>query len=159
MLRMAHEDCNDRIVITGSDHAGFEAKSHVIDYLDHRGFSVLDLGTHSSDPVDYPDYGVAVAKAVTERKNATGIIICGTGIGISIAANKVKGARAALCTTPFHAEMARKHNDANILAMGARTSTVSEMEAIMDTWFATSFEGGRHQKRVNKIHELTENIR
>ncbi|MFA7194534.1 MAG: ribose 5-phosphate isomerase B [Candidatus Neomarinimicrobiota bacterium] len=153
---MAHEDRHDRIVIIGSDHAGYEAKSHVIDYVRHLGFEVLDLGTHSTASVDYPDYGVAVARALSGRNDASGIVICGTGIGISIAANKVKGARAALCTTPFHAEMARKHNNANILAMGARTTTIPEMEAIIDAWFANSFEGGRHLNRVNKIHSLTE---
>ncbi len=156
---MVAEDRHDRIVILGSDHAGFEAKSRIIDYLEKRGFRLLDLGTFSTDSVDYPDYGFAVAKAVTERDKACGIIICGTGIGISISANKVKGARAALCCTPFHAEMARKHNDANILAMGARITSYPEMEAILDSWFATSFEGGRHQGRVNKIHELAENTR
>jgi ribose 5-phosphate isomerase B len=149
---MAGQNRHDRIVIVGSDHAGYQAKSHVIDYVSRMGFEVLDLGTDSEASADYPDYGAAVAKAVTERDNATGIVICGTGIGISIAANKVDGARAALCTTPFHAEMARRHNDANILAMGARTTTLPEMEAILDAWFHYDFEGGRHQKRIDKIH-------
>ena len=153
---MDHPDSNRRVVIFGSDHAGFKAKSHVIDYVKRRGYSVLDLGTYSNKSVDYPEYGVAVAKAIQKDKQASGIIICGTGIGISISANKVKGARAALCTTPLHAEMARKHNDANILAMGARTTSFSEMEAIIDIWFSTDFEGGRHQHRVDKIHSLTE---
>ncbi len=142
----------------GSDHAGFEAKQHIIDYIREKGYaeSVTDLGTHSDKRVDYPDYGVAVAKAVTGHKNAFGIVICGTGIGISIAANKVPGARAALCTSPLHAEMARKHNDANILALGGRTTPLPEMESITDTWFRTEFEGGRHRRRVEKIHALTE---
>lgn len=152
---MVNTHRNRRIVIVGSDHAGFEAKIFVIDYLKRNGFEVIDLGTHSDKSVDYPDYGVAVAKALRNHDRASGIILCGTGIGISIAANKVEGARAALCTTPFHAEMARKHNDANILAMGGRTTTQQEMEAIMDVWFATDFEGGRHQQRIEKIHTLT----
>lgn len=154
---MDRKDRHDRIVIVGSDHAGYQAKSHVIDYVRRMGFEVLDLGTYSEESADYPDYGVAVAKAVTERTDATGIVICGTGIGISIAANKVKGARAALCTTPFHAEMARKHNNANILAMGARTTSLGEMESIIDAWFRFDFEGGRHERRVSKIHSLIEN--
>ena len=152
---MDNKNRDRRIVITGSDHAGFEAKSFVIDYLRQRDFEVIDMGVYSPESADYPDYGVAVAKALQENKEATGIVICGTGIGISISANKVKGARAALCTTPFHAEMARKHNNANILAMGGRTTRTEEMEAIMDVWFATDFEGGRHQRRVEKIHSLT----
>lgn len=119
------------------------------------GYSVIDKGCFSESSVDYPDYGVAVGKAVAETPGSQGIIICGTGIGISIAANKVKDIRAALCTTPLHAEMARKHNDANILAMGARTSSIEDMEKIIDVWFATEFEAGRHQKRVDKIHSLT----
>jgi ribose 5-phosphate isomerase B len=124
------QDSNRRIIYIGSDHAGFEAKSHVIDYVSNMGYSVIDKGTYSQDSVDYPDYGVAVAKKVSEDTQSQGIIICGTGIGISISANKVNGIRAALCTTPLHAEMARKHNDANILAMGARMTTLKDMDAI-----------------------------
>lgn len=155
---MVRQNRNRRVVIIGSDHAGFEAKNHIVDYLREKGYaeSVIDLGTHSSDRVDYPDYGVAVAKALHDHQHAFGIVLCGTGIGISISANKVKGARAALCTTPFHAEMARKHNDANILALGGRTSTLPEMESIIDVWFNTEFEAGRHQRRVDRIHSLTE---
>jgi ribose 5-phosphate isomerase B len=153
---MDNKNRDRRIVIIGSDHAGFEAKSFIIDYLKRSGFEVVDLGVYSGESADYPDYGVAVAKALQEHELATGIVICGTGIGISISANKVKGARAALCCTPFHAEMARKHNNANILAMGARTTSTDEMGAIMDAWFATDFEGGRHLRRVEKIHSLTE---
>ena len=155
---MAGTDCNRRIVFIGADHAGFAAKTHATGYLREKGYAetVRDMGTDTEERSDYPDYGVAVAKAVTAEKDALGIVICGTGIGISIAANKVRGARAALCTTPVHAEMARKHNDANILALGGRTSTFSEIEAIIDVFFCTDFEGGRHQRRVNKIHSLTE---
>jgi ribose 5-phosphate isomerase B len=147
---------NSRIIYIGSDHAGFQAKSHVIDYVNNMGYSVMDKGTYSEESVDYPDFGIAVGKAVVSTPGSQGIIICGTGIGISIAANKVNGVRAALCTSPLHAEMARKHNDANILAMGARTTSLSEMDMIIDSWFKNEFEGGRHQLRVNKIHSLTE---
>ena len=153
---MDHENSNSRIVYIGSDHAGFEAKSHIIDLVSNMGYSVIDKGTFSPDPVDYPDYGVAVGKAVANDPGSSGIAICGTGIGISIAANKVKHIRAALCTTPLHAEMARKHNNANILAMGARMTKLKDMDAIIKTWFSTDFEGGRHQKRVEKIDSLTE---
>jgi ribose 5-phosphate isomerase B len=120
------------------------------------GYSVIDKGCFSEESVDYPDFGVAVGKAVVETPGSQGIIMCGTGIGISIAANKVKGVRAGLCTTPQHAEMTRRHNDANILAMGARMTSIEDMEKIIDAWFATEFEGGRHQLRVDKIHSLTE---
>lgn len=120
------------------------------------GYSVIDKGCFSEESVDYPDFGVAVGKAVVETPGSQGIIICGTGIGISIAANKVKGVRAALCTTPLHANLARQHNDANILAMGARMTSLEDMDKIIDAWFASKFEGGRHQRRVDKIHSLTE---
>ncbi len=153
---MDHENSKRKIVYIGSDHAGFEAKSHVIDFVNNMGYSVIDKGTFSPESVDYPDFGVAVGKAVANDPDTLGIIICGTGIGISIAANKIKNIRAALCTTPLHAEMARKHNNANILAMGARMTGLEEMDTIIDTWFSTDFEGGRHQKRVDKIHSLTE---
>lgn len=153
---MDHENSKHKIVYIGSDHAGFEAKSHIIDLVSNMGYSVIDKGTFSPESVDYPDFGVAVGKAVANAPDTLGIIICGTGIGISIAANKIKNIRAALCTTPLHAEMARKHNNANILAMGARMTGLEEMDAIIDTWFSTDFEGGRHQKRVDKIHSLTE---
>lgn len=153
---MDRKNSNGRIVYIGSDHAGYEAKSHVIDYVSNMGYSVIDKGTLSPESVDYPDFGVIVGKAVVEDPESTGIIICGTGIGISIAANKVKGVRAALCTTPLHAEMARKHNNANILSMGARMTSTQDMEAIIEAWFSNDFEGGRHQHRVDKIHSLTE---
>ena len=147
---------NRGIIYIGSDHAGFEVKSHVIDYVSNMGYSVIDKGTYSTDSVDYPDYGVAVGRAVVSDPGSMGIVICGTGIGISIAANKIKGIRAALCTTPFHAEMARKHNNANVLAMGARTTTFDEMKGIIDAWFSNEFEGGRHQRRVDKLDSINE---
>jgi len=151
-----HENSQRKIVYIGSDHAGFEAKSHIIDLVTNMGYSVIDKGTFSSESVDYPDFGVAVGKAVANDPGSSGIVICGTGIGISIAANKINSIRAALCTSPLHAEMARKHNNANILAMGARMTGLKEMDTIIKTWFSTDFEGGRHQKRVDKIHSLTE---
>ena len=153
---MDHKDCNGRIVYIGSDHAGYEAKSHVIDYVSNMGYFVIDKGTYSNESVDYPDFGHTVGKAVVSDPGSSGIVICGTGIGISIAANQVQGVRAALCTTPLHAEMAKKHNNANVLAMGGRITPFEDMKAIIDVWFASEFEGGRHQRRVDKIDSLTE---
>lgn len=153
---MDYKNRKNTIVVLGSDHAGYEAKSHVIQFLDDMGYSYLDKGTFSEDSVDYPDYGVAVGREVAKNPSACGIVICGSGIGISISANKVKGIRAALCTSEYHAEMARRHNDANVLAMGARVTPSEEMKKIMTMWFSTEFEGGRHAARVNKIHTLTE---
>jgi ribose 5-phosphate isomerase B len=143
------------IVYIGSDHAGYSIKKKTINYVKSLGYTVIDLGTDSEESVDYPDYGVKVARKVRETEGSCGIIFCGTGIGISIAANKIPGIRAALCTTEFHVEMARRHNDANILAMGARVSSFDDIKDMIKMWFATPFEGGRHQKRVKKIHLLT----
>ncbi len=152
---MDYTDRQSTIVYIGSDHAGFSAKQKTAEYVRSLGYTVRDLGTDSEESVDYPDYGVKVGNKVRKNKESCGIIFCGTGIGISIAANKVPGIRAALCTSPFHVEMARRHNDANILAMGARVSSFEEIKKMIDKWFATPFDGGRHEKRVKKIHSLT----
>jgi len=143
------------IVFLASDHGGYQGKAVAASELESMGIAFEDLGTDSEASVDYPDYGVAAARRVAENPGAFGIIFCGTGIGISIAANKIAGIRAALCTSEYHAEMARAHNDANILAMGARVSSEAEIRAMIRKWFATEFEGGRHQKRIEKIHNLT----
>ncbi len=139
------------LVAIGSDHAGFDAKSALIPYLESLGMEILDVGTHGTDSVDYPDFGHQVGKAVTGGKAERGIAICGTGIGISIAANKIKGVRAALCTSAEHAELSRRHNDANVLAMGARMTDIALMRKIIQVWFTTPFDGGRHEPRVKKI--------
>lgn len=139
------------LVAIGSDHAGYEAKQALIPYLKSLGLEINDLGTHSPDSVDYPDFGHQVGLAVSQGSAQRGIVVCGTGIGISIAANKIKGIRAALCTSVKHAELSRQHNDANVLAMGARMTDINLMKEIIKTWFGTSFEGGRHQTRVKKI--------
>ena len=131
-------------IAIGCDHAAFEEKENIKTYLVKKGYEVFDVGTNSNKSVDYPEFGHKVASMVTESAVNKGIVICGSGIGISIAANKVKGARAALCTTCKHAEMSRKHNDANILALGARMTDYDLLEKIVDVWLNTDFEGGRH---------------
>ena len=141
-------------IAIGSDHAAYNEKKEIINYLASKGLDVLDLGTNSGDSVDYPIFGQKVAKSVINNVSDRGIVICGTGIGISIAANRYKGIRAALCTTKIHAEMSRKHNDSNILALGVRTTELSQLKEIVDVWLNTDFEGGRHQDRINLIDEL-----
>ena len=141
-------------IAIASDHGGFGLKEHLKNFLEERGYKVVDLGTHSEDSVDYPVYGKACADAVISGVAEKGIVICGTGIGISIAANKGKGIRCALCTDIHMASMAKRHNDANILAMGGRTTDFETAEAITDMWLNTPFEGGRHQRRVDLLNDM-----
>jgi len=143
----------DRIVL-GSDHAGLALRAEAVRVAREGGFDVEDLGPFSSESVDYPDYAARVAAAVTSGSARLGILVCGTGIGMSIAANKVKGVRAAHCTTEFEARMARAHNDANILCMGERVIGLGLGGAIVAAFLAQAFEGGRHQRRVDKISAL-----
>ena len=141
-------------VAIGCDHAAYIEKKHLIVYLKSKlNVEVIDFGTLSEESVDYAEYGHMVGKCVSSGAADRGIVICGSGIGISIAANKIKGVRAALCTSVKHAEMSRKHNDANILAVGARFTPLKEIELILETWFKTEFEGGRHLIRINKIEQ------
>jgi len=135
----------------GTDHAGFEVKPFVIEYLQKKGIEVEDLGTYSSESVDYPDYAHKVAEAVLANPGTMGILICGSGIGMSLAANKHKGIRAALCHDHYTASMSRRHNNANILCFGARIVGKGEIESILEGWLNSEFEGGRHQRRVEKI--------
>ena len=135
----------------GTDHAGFEVKPFVIEYLQKKGIEVEDLGCYSNESVDYPDYAHRVAKAVLENPGSMGILICGSGIGMSLAANKHKGIRAALCHDYYTAQMARRHNNANILCFGARIVGKGVIESILEAWLTNEFEGGRHQRRVEKI--------
>ena len=138
-----------------SDHAGFGVKNHVVAYLQSKGIEVVDLGPDSTDRVDYPDFAQKVCSSVLLNKDEDkGILICGTGIGMSMAANKFDGIRAALCHDAYGAQMAREHNDANVLCMGERVSGVGVMENILDSWLSHSFEGGRHAGRVEKINLL-----
>mgnify|MGYP003974478779 CR=1 FL=1 len=141
-------------IAIGCDHAAFIEKQKILEFLKELGHTVIDLGTHDSESVNYPKYGHNVAKMVVENEVDKGIVICGSGIGISIAANKIKGARAALCTSIEHAEMSRKHNDSNILALGARMTDYTLIEKIISNWLKTEFEGGRHLDRINLI-EIT----
>jgi ribose 5-phosphate isomerase B len=141
-------------IIIGSDHAGFEAKQKLIAALKHAGHSVVDAGTDSPEPCDYPDFAAQVARAVASQEAQRGILLCGTGIGMAMAANKVPGVRAAVVTNEFTAEMSRRHNDANILCMGARVLPVPKLEELAKIFLASEFEGGRHAGRVDKIKKL-----
>ncbi len=142
------------MIAIGSDHAGYLLKADIIKFLEGKGLEVKDFGTNTCDSVDYPDYGQAVAEAVSSEECEKGIIICGTGIGISISANKVPGIRAAVCTDSYMAKMSRQHNDANILAIGERVVGPGVAFDIIETWLDTEFLGGRHQNRVNKISAI-----
>ncbi|MDO4392957.1 MAG: ribose 5-phosphate isomerase B [Bacillota bacterium] len=140
-------------IAVASDHGGYKLKEEVKKYLVLRGIKVIDLGTNSEESVDYPEYGRACARAVVDGEADRGIVCCGTGIGISIAANKVRGIRCGLCTSVEMAKLTRQHNDANMLAMGGRITDVKTALAITAAFIDTEFEGGRHQRRVDKIEE------
>lgn len=140
-------------IAIGSDHAGFSLKQTIIDYLTDKGIQVDDCGTYSEESTDYPDYAAKVAKTVVSDDSYAGILICGTGIGISIAANRFKGVRAALCHDSFTAAMSRRHNNANILAMGAKVVSREIAKEIIDIWLSEEYEGGRHERRLEKIEE------
>ena len=135
----------------GSDHGGFDLKEQIKAWLQENGHEVVDFGCHSKESCDYPDFGAAAARAVASGQCERGIVICTTGIGISITANKVKGIRCALCSDPWSAEMTRRHNDANMLAMGAGVVGPLLAQRIVEAFLSFAFEGGRHQRRVNKI--------
>jgi ribose 5-phosphate isomerase B len=145
-------------IAIGSDHGGFFYKEKIKEYLKSKKYEVIDKGTHSPEPVDYPYFGEEVGKSVQSGEADRGIIICGTGIGISIAANKIKGIRAALCTNEFMARMARSHNDANVLALGQRVIGLDHALAIIDVFLETPFEGGRHERRVKLILDIENGI-
>ncbi|MGB4784871.1 MAG: ribose 5-phosphate isomerase B [Candidatus Acidiferrum sp.] len=142
-----------RIAI-GSDHAGFSLKESIREYLEEAGYLVDDQGTGSEDSVDYPDFGKAVGERVASKEADLGIAVCGSGIGISIAANKVPGIRAALAHDVVTAQLAREHNDANILALGARIVTPATALEMVQTFLNTPFAGGRHQRRLDKITQI-----
>ncbi len=138
----------------GSDHGGFELKEYIKEYLEKEGIEYVDYGTNSSDSVDYPDYGLKLSTAVVEGEVDKGIAICGTGIGISIACNKVKGIRCALCGDTYSARMSIEHNNANILALGGRVIGRDLAIEIVNTWLNAKFEGGRHKLRIDKITDI-----
>ncbi len=138
----------------GSDHGGFELKGHIIEHLKEKGIEVKDFGTYSEDSVDYPDCAKPVCEAVLAGECERGILICGTGIGISMAANKFDGIRAALCSDVFSAKMAKEHNNANIICLGGRVTGRELAYMIVDTYLEAQFQGGRHQNRIDKIHAI-----
>lgn len=140
-------------IAIGCDHAGFELKETVKDKLTSEGYELIDLGTNSSESVDYPIYGRAVGEKVASGECDKGIAICGTGIGISISCNKVKGVRAALCNTEHLAKMSREHNDANVLCLGAREIDKELALKIVDKWLSTDFLGGKHLRRIKMLEE------
>ena len=142
------------MIAIGSDHGGFALKQEIMKHLEERKLEYIDFGTYSSDSCDYPQYGAAVGRAVASGSCERGILICGTGIGISISANKIHGVRAALCGDCFSAEMTRRHNDANIVALGARVVGPGLSLKIVDTFLDTEFEGGRHARRVEQMMAL-----
>ncbi len=141
-------------ITIGSDHGGFSLKQALIPFLQKRGVEVADMGASSEESVDYPDFGEKVAKSVTCGEADAGIVLCGTGIGISIAANKIPGIRAALVTSPEMARLAKEHNNANILALGGRILNTATAMACVEAWLDASFEGDRHQRRLDKITAL-----
>ena len=141
-------------VAVGCDHGGFVLKDAVISTLEGLGAQVVDMGTYSTESVDYPVYGKKVADAVANGECDLGVVMCGTGIGISIAANKVKGIRAAVVTDEFMAEMTRRHNNANIIALGGRVITPEKAKSLVKAWYTAEFEGGRHQKRIDMITQI-----
>ncbi len=141
-------------VYLGSDHGGFELKNALAAHLREQGWETEDLGCYSGESCDYPDFAAAVGRAVTANKGTLGLLVCGTGIGMSLAANKIPGVRAAVCGDVYSAKMTRRHNDANILCLGARVTGPGLAEEIADAFFSSSFEGGRHARRVAKIAEL-----
>lgn len=142
------------VIGIGSDHGGFELKEFIKEYLDKSNVEFVDFGTYNKDSVDYPDFGKKVADAIVNKEVERGIVICGTGIGISIAANKVKGIRCALCGDTYSARMSREHNNANVLALGARVLGVGLALDIVKVWLESEFLAGRHEIRVNKISDI-----
>ena len=142
------------MIALACDHGAYDLKEAVKTHLAEKGLEIKDFGTYSTDSCDYPDFAAAAAKAVATGECEKGVVLCTTGIGVSIVANKVKGIRCALCTDTLSAEMTRRHNDTNVLAMGAGVTGKNLALAILDKWLETEFEGGRHQRRVDKITAL-----
>ena len=146
-------------IALASDHGGFDLKESVIAHLLNTGWEVDDLGPHSGDSVDYPDYGIKLAEAVAEKRVQRGIVICGTGIGMSIVVNRYPGIRGTLCSDLFTAKLCREHNDSNILIMGGRVIGKGLAAEIVNIWLNTPFEGGRHQRRLDKINQIDASLK
>jgi ribose 5-phosphate isomerase B len=145
-------------IAIASDHVGLELKPTIIEYLKELGHEVEDLGPQTSERTDYPQYGKAAALKVVEKQSDAGILICGTGIGISISANKVKGIRAVVCSEPYTAQLSKQHNNTNILAFGSRVIGSELAKMIVKAWLDAEFEGGRHANRVNMIAEIEQEL-
>jgi len=141
-------------IAVGADHAGFQVKERVKEELQKEGFEVIDFGTHTGDSVDYPDYARLVARSVSQAESNRGVLVCGTGIGMAITANKFRGIRAATCNDTYTARMAAEHTDANVLCVGARVVDADHAVAIVREWLKAKFTGGRHQRRIDKISEI-----
>jgi len=141
-------------IAVGADHAGYQLKDQIRDHLKQTGISVQDAGTNTSDSVDYPDYARSVAHEVSQGRADLGILVCGSGIGMAIAANKVEGIRAAHVSSEYEAQMSREHNNANVLTLGARILNAEQAFAIVDKWLSTEFAGGRHERRIEKISQI-----
>ena len=141
-------------IAIGNDHVAVEMKNYIKSYLEVKGYEVIDFGTNTAERTDYPIYSKKVARAVVSGECEFGILICGTGVGISIAANKIKGVRAVVCSEPYSAKLSRQHNNTNILAFGARVIGMSTAEMIVDEFITAEYEGGRHQRRIDMISEL-----
>lgn len=154
MMRPAKQMKTLPKVFFGADHGGYGLKQTLIGFVKEMGYETTDLGTHKAERCDYPDVASALCRAVLAHKNAVGVLVCGTGIGMSIAANKVDGIRCALCHDHYTAKMAREHNNANVLAMGERVIGVEVAKDMMKTYLTTEFGGGRHETRVKKIMAL-----
>ncbi len=142
------------MIAIGCDHGGFELKEHIVKYLTDKGIEVKDYGTYSEESVDYPDCAKPVCNAVISGEAECGILLCGTGIGISMAANKHRGIRAAVCSDVYSAKMTKQHNNANIICLGGRVIGRELAFMIIDAWLDAEFEGGRHQARIDKIHQI-----
>ena len=140
-----------KTLVLASDHAGYDLKENIKAYLESNNFNIKDLGPFNEDSVDYPDYGNMLGKFILENKNSIGIAICGSGIGISIALNRMLGIRAALCSNEEIAKLSRNHNDANVLVLAGRFMNLKKSSSIIDIFLKESFEGGRHERRVNKL--------
>jgi ribose 5-phosphate isomerase B len=147
------------VIAIASDHAAFLFKEELKTYLESRGIALQDFGTCTTERVDYCDYGFQVGEAVAAGACEKGIVLCGTGVGISISANKVKGVRCVVCSEPYSAKLSREHNDTNVLSLGARVVGIELAKMIVDVWLETPFEGGRHGDRVRKIAAYEERAR
>ena len=146
-------------IAIASDHGGFDLKESIIPFLQKKGWEVVNFGAPSTDSVDYPDYGIKLAQAIIDKKFGRGILICGTGVGMSIVVNRFPGIRGTLCSDVYTAKMCREHNDSNVLIMGGRVIEVGLAIEILNIWLNTDFEGGRHQSRLYKINEIDANLK